>query len=248
MEVWVLELQKYFDETNGVLICPLAEGSEPMYSHQADRAFKSASVIKTFVLAYYLASGTDLNREIEIPRKALIGTSIMTELKITKATVFELLVWMMSFSDNSATNALFADAGFGALNSFCKNILGTEQTIFGRKMLDYKAVERGEDNLVSLNDCLKAMRFVIAHPVGRDIMRRHKGVERIVRYIYNPEIEYYGKGGSIPDVYNDIAVLRKPGGDYIFVGVMSYKCDGAKIKRLMGCSGLAALGAERPIV
>lgn len=243
-----MELQKYFDDTNGVLICPLEEGKAPMYSHNAGRPFKSASVIKTFVLAYYLAVGGDLEREIELDRKALIGTSIMTELKITKATVRELLIYMMGFSDNSATNALFADAGFDALNSFCKNVLGTEQTVFGRKMLDYKAVERGEDNLVCLEDCLKAMRFVIAHPVGRDIMRRHKSVERIVRYVYDPEIEYYGKSGSIPDVYNDIAVLRRPGGEYVFAGVLSYKCDGAKIKRLMGCSGLAALGAERPVV
>lgn len=243
-----MELQKFFDDTNGVLICPLEEGATPMYSHNASRPFKSASVIKTFVLAYYLAVGGDLDREIELPRKSLIGTSIMTELKITKATVRELLIYMMGFSDNSATNALFADAGFDALNSFCKNVLGTKQTIFGRKMLDYKAIERGEDNLICLDDCLKAMRFVISHPIGRDIMRRHKGVERIVRYVYDPEIEYYGKSGSIPDVYNDIAVLRRPGGDYVFAGVLSYKCDSAKIKRLMGCAGLAALGAERPVV
>lgn len=243
-----MELQKYFEDGNAVLICPLEEGGSPMYSHNADRPFKSASVIKTFVLAYYLAAGGDLEREIEIPRKALIGTSIMTELALTKATVRELLIYMMSFSDNSATNALFADAGFDALNSFCRNVLGVKCTVIGRKMLDYKAAERGEDNIICLDDCLKAMRFVLSHPTGRDIMRRHKGVERIVRYIFDPEIEYYGKGGNIPDVYNDIAVLRRPGGEYVFAGVLSYKCDGAKTKRLMGLTGLAALGAERPII
>ena len=242
-----MELQKYLDDTNGVLICPL-EGGTALYRHNADRPFKSASVIKTYILAYYLATGCDLEREIEIPKKALIGTSIMTELKLTKATVKELLVFMMSFSDNSATNALLADAGFDALNSFCVNILETEHTVIGRKMLDFKAVERGEDNITCLDDCLKAMRFVIAHPTGRDIMRRHKGVERIMRYIYDPEIEYYGKGGNIPDVYNDIAVLRRPGEEYVFAGVLSYKCDPPKIKRLMGCTGLVALGAERPVV
>lgn len=242
-----MDIQKLFNENNGVLICPL-EGGTPLYSHNADKAFKSASVIKTFILAYYLAAGTDLDREIELPRKMLIGTSIMTELKLTKATVKELLIYMMGFSDNSATNALFADASFEALNSFCKNVLGTKNTVLGRKMLDYAAVERGEDNLTSLNDCLLAMRFIISHPVGRDIMCRHKGVERIVRYIYDPTIEYYGKSGSIPDVYNDIAVMRRPGEEYVFAGVLSYKDDPARLKRLMGGTGLAALGADRPVV
>jgi len=242
-----LELQKYFDDTNGVLVCPLY-GEGALYSHNADRPFKSASVIKTYVLAYYLATCKDFDRVIEIPRKMLIGTSIMTELRLTSATVKELLVWMMGFSDNTATNALFADAGMDALNDFCKNTLGTKNTIIGRKMLDYAAVERGEDNLTSLNDCLLAMRYIVASPIGRDLMGRHKSVERIMRYIYDPKIEYYGKSGSIPDVYNDIAVLRRPGGDYVFAGVLSYKYDPPKIKRLMGGAGLAALGANRPVV
>lgn len=244
-----MELQKYFDnEANSVLICPLYGEGDALYSHNADRVFKTASIIKTFVLAYYLENCKDFDRVIEIPRKMLIGTSIMTELRITKATVKELLVWMMSFSDNSATNALFLDAGMDKINEFCKNTLGTKSTVIGRKMLDYAAVERGEDNLSCLSDCLKVMRYVINNPLGRDIMSRHKGVERIVRYIYDMDVEYYGKGGSIPDVYNDIAVLRKKGGEYMFVGVFSYKYDSAKIKRLMGCAGLAALGAERPVV
>lgn len=243
-----MDIQKFFNDNNGVLICPLTEGAEPKYSHNADKPFKSASVIKTFILAYYLATGSDLDREIELPKSMLIGTSIMTELKLTKATVRELLIYMMGFSDNSATNALFADASFEALNSFCKNVLGTKNTVIGRKMLDYAAVERGEDNLTSLNDCLLAMRFIISHPVGRDIMRRHKSVERIIRYIYDPDMEYYGKSGSIPDVYNDIAVLRKGEGEYMFAGVLSYKDEPSRLKRLMGWTGLTAMGAERPVV
>lgn len=243
-----MDIQKYFNENNSVLICPLDANKAPVYSHNATLPFKSASVIKIYVLAYYLAAGCDLDREIELPKKMLIGTSIMTELKLTKATVRELLTYMMGFSDNSATNALFADASFEALNSFCKNVLETENTVIGRKMLDYAAVERGEDNLTSLSDCLKAMRFIVSHPIGRDIMRRHKDIERIMRYIYDPDIEYYGKSGSIPDVYNDIAVLRPRGGEYIFVGVLSYKDVPSAIKRLMGGAGLAALGAERPVV
>lgn len=242
-----MDIQKFFNDNNSVLICPLEEGAVPKHSHNISKAFKSASVIKIYILAYYLATGADLNRAIELPKKMLIGTSIMTELKITKATVKELLVYMMGFSDNSATNALIADASMEAINSFCKSILQTENTVLGRKMLDYAAVERGEDNLTCLADCLKAMRFIVSHPVGRDIMRRHKDVERVMRYIYDMDLEYYGKSGSIPEVYNDIAVLGTKEG-YVFAGVLSYKDEPSKVKRLMGRTGLVALGAEKPVV
>ncbi len=242
-----LELQKYLDDSNSVLICDL-DGENVKYSHNIEKPFKSASVIKIFILAYYLYKNEDLERELEIPKKALIGTSIMTELRMTKATVRELLIYMIGFSDNSATNALFADAGFDALNAFCRDVLGTKQTVIGRKMLDFAAVERGEDNFTSLADCLLGMRFIVNNATGRDIMRRHKGVERIIRYVYNPDLEYYGKSGSIPEVYNDIAVLKRPEGKYVFAGVLSYKGDMAKLKRLMGGAGLVALDADRPVV
>ncbi len=242
-----MELQKYLDDTNSLLVCDLY-GDGVKYSHNTEKPFKSASVIKIYILAYYLYKNEDLERVIEIPKKALIGTSIMTELRLTKATVRELLIYMIGFSDNSATNALFADAGFEALNAFCKEVLETKQTVIGRKMLDFAAVERGEDNFTSLADCLKAMRFIVNNPVGRDIMRRHKGVERIIRYIYDPTLEYYGKSGSIPEVYNDIAVLRRAEGEYVFAGVLSYKGDMSKLKRLMGGAGLAALDLDRPAI
>ena len=242
-----MELQKYLDDTNSVLICDL-DGENVKYSHNINKAFKSASVIKIFVLAYYLHSGESLEREIELPKKALIGTSIMTELKITKATVRELLIYMIGFSDNSATNALFSDVGFDKLNGFCKDVLKTENTVFGRKMLDFAAAERGEDNFVSLADCLKGMRYILSYETGKDIMKRHKGVERIIRYVYDPTLEYYGKSGSIPEVYNDIAVLKRPQGKYVFAGVLSYKGEMSKLKRLMGGAGLVALDADRPVI
>lgn len=242
-----MELKRLFNDKCGVLICPL-NGGEAMYSHNPDRPFKSASVIKTFALAYYIANCKDFDRVIEVSRDMLIGNSIMTELKITKATVKELLVWMMSFSDNSATNILFEDAGMDNLNEFCKNFLGTKNTVIGRKMLDFAAVERGEDNLTSVNDCLLAMRYVMESPLGRDVMKRHKGIDRIMRYIYDTDVEHYGKGGNVPEVFNDICVLRKDGGEYMFVGVLSYKYDATRIRRLMGSAGLVALGADKPIV
>ncbi len=242
-----MELQKYLNDTNSLLICPL-HGKSAKYSHNASKPFKSASVIKTFVLAYYLHSSEDFGRKIQLSKKGLIGSSFMTELRLTEATVKELLVYMMGSSDNSATNALLSDAGFDALNSFCKDVLGAKHTVIGRKMLDFEAEKRGEDNVTCLSDCLSAMRFILEFDEGRDIMCRHKERERILRYIYAPDIEYYGKCGSIPNVYNEIAVLRRPGGEYVFAGVLSHNGTTCSVKKLMGKAGLVALDADRPII
>lgn len=171
----------------------------------------------------------------------------MSELKLCSATVEELLTYMIGFSDNSATNALLADAGIDKLNEFISGFLGAEKTVIGRKMLDFKAAEEGRDNFTCLNDVRLGFEYDLSFPLGREILSKHKGVERIARYIYCNDIPYYGKGGDLPDVYNDIAVFAPKSGA-VFAGVLSNGFDKSKAKRLCGLCGLKALGAERPII
>ena len=56
-----MDLNRFLNETNSLLICSL-DGKTVTESHNADKAFKSASVIKTFVLAYYLKNEKDFDR------------------------------------------------------------------------------------------------------------------------------------------------------------------------------------------
>lgn len=241
-----MDLNQFLDSTNSVLICSL-DGKTVKESHNADKVFKSASVIKTFVLAYYLQNEKDFDRELTLSKKELIGTSIMTELKLCTATVKELLVYMMGFSDNSATNALFADAGFDALNAFIKEVIGAKNTVVARKMLDFKAAAEGRDNFTTLNDLRLCFEFVLGFELGREILSRHKCLERIARYVYKPDLPYYGKSGDLSDVYNDVAVFVPEEGA-VFVGVLTNGMDKSAAKRLCGRAGLKALGAERPVI
>lgn len=241
-----MDLNRFLNETNSLLICSL-DGKTVTESHNADKAFKSASVIKTFVLAYYLKNEKDFDREITVAKKNLIGTSIMTELKITTATVKELLTYMMGSSDNSATNALFADVGFDALNAFIKDVIGAKNTVVARKMLDFKAAEEGRDNFTTLNDLRLCFEFVLGYELGKEILSRHKCVERIARYVFNPHLPYYGKSGDLTDVYNDVAVFVPEQGA-VFVGVLTNGMDKSAAKRLCGQAGLKALGVEHPVI
>ena len=241
------DITNYFCDDNGILICSL-DGKDVLVSHNANKVFMTASVIKTFVLAYYVTYEKNFDRVLEIPLEKHIEFSTVTETGITSATVKELLIFMMGNSDNTATNILFEDAGFDNLNAFCKNVLHTECTNVGRIMLDYDAIKKGHDNLSCASDCRKAMEYVLSFPMGREVMSRYKSRNGIMRYIYRNDIEYYGKGGSIDDVLNEIGVMKTEDGKYMFVGIFTRNEACANAEFLMGKCGLIAFGKERPVV
>ncbi len=242
-----IDLSGYFCGDNGVLICPL-EGGEDIVSHNAHKCFMTASVIKTFVLAYYLTYEKDFDRVIDIPTEKHIEFSTVTELGLTYASVKELLIFMMANSDNTATNMLFEDAGFDELNTFCRDVLQTECTVVGRKMLDYDAIKKGHDNLSCASDCLKAMKYVLSYPMGREIMGRYKSLNGIMKYVYDKNVEFYGKGGSIDGVLNEIGVIKNEDGKYMFAAVFTRGKAVDDAEFLMAKCGLVSLGKERPVI
>ena len=233
-----MELNDFFDETNGVLVADF-DKDDIVVSHNADKQFKSASVIKLYVLAYYMYTGEDLDKVYHIDKKQMIGTSVITEQRITEADLRYLLMTMIGFSDNTATNILFAEATFEKLNEFNRNVIGTEHTVIARKMLDYKAAEEGRDNLTSLSDIYKVIKFLWKYDFARECMKAQKCPERLGRYIYDNSVTLYLKSGSIPMVFNDVGVLEK-NGKHAFAGVLTYSDDKSKAKRLCGVAGLRA--------
>ena len=235
----VLELNDLINESNSVLIADF-DNDKISFSHNADKPFKSASVIKIYVLAYYMYIGAPLDKVYHIDKKQMIGTSVITEQRLTEVRLDYMLKSMIGMSDNTATNVLFAEATFEKLNAFIKEVIGTENTVIARKMLDYKAVEEGRDNLTSLSDVYKAMKFLWKYDFARECLRSQKCLERIGRYFFDNSITLYLKSGSIPLVFNDVGILEK-GGRHAFAGVLTYGEDkNSKAKRLCGVAGLKA--------
>ena len=112
-----MELNDFLDETNTVLIKDF-DNDETVFSHNADKQFKSASVMKLYLLAYYMYAGVPLDKVYHIEKKQMIGTSIITELKLTQVKLSDMLLYMIGFSDNTATNVLLAEATYEKLNEF----------------------------------------------------------------------------------------------------------------------------------
>lgn len=215
------------------------DADKVIVSHNADKQFKSASVIKLYVLAYYMYTGESLDKVYHIDKKQMIGTSVITEQRLTEVDLRYMLMTMIGFSDNTATNVLFAEATFEKLNEFNKTVIGTEHTVIARKMLDYKAAEEGRDNLTSLSDIYKVVKFLWKYDFAKECMKAQKCPERLGRYIYDNSVTMYLKSGSIPMVYNDVGVLEKDG-KHVFAGVLTYGEENSRAKRLCGAAGLRA--------
>ncbi len=123
----------------------------------AEKAISSASTIKLPILITLfekIENGEiDINQKIALPSTELLPDSEVFEKEnICDAyTVFELAYWMITKSDNTATNLLIELVSMQSVNKTCKN-LGASSTILQRKMLDFDALKAGQNNFTSACD------------------------------------------------------------------------------------------------
>lgn len=215
---------------------------EVIVSHNENLPFPSASVIKLYILSYYAEEKDFL---LPVARKDMVGTSVITELKIKELSLSHALTLMIAFSDNTATNLLIKRAGMENINAHIK-ALGCENTALNRKMMDMKARENGIDNYTSLADCYKVLKRLKNYPACMEMLSKQKCLERLGRYIYG-SARLYLKGGDLADVYNDVGIIISPDNKTRFAGVLSYNYDRSKAKRLCGKTGLIACGSENAV-
>ncbi len=216
---------------------------EVILSHNQSTPFPSASVIKLFVLGYFADKQDEV---LTVTSKDRVGTSIVSELKLKNLTVKEALMYMTAFSDNTATNLLIKHAGMEEINGYIRS-LGCTGTVLRRKMMDFAARERGEENQTTLEDCFKIMSLLIENPVAVACLEQGKSKERLERYIFGGA-RVLSKGGDLNDVFNDVGVVYTADGKRVFAGVLTYKYDKSLAKRLCGKTGLLACGKETPAV
>ena len=234
-------INKYLCSQNAVFVKDMNTG-EVLVNHNTDVPFPSASVIKLFILSYF-ADKEDVT--LPITRKDMVGTSIISELKLKSVTMKDALTFMISFSDNTATNLLINLAGMEEINKHIKEI-GCKNTVLARKMMDFKAREEGRENYTSLADCYTVMEILSKNEEAMEMLSTQKCLERLGRYIYR-NVKMYTKPGDLGDVYNDVGILITPDGSKMFAGVLCHKYDKSLAKRLCGKTGLVACKSETPV-
>ncbi|WP_367295692.1 serine hydrolase [Levilactobacillus yonginensis] len=119
---------------------------------------KAASDIKLFILAtvYQQVQTGKFNLTATYTLKdsdKVGGTGSLQGMAAgTRLTNQELLKYMMTVSDNTATNVVIRKVGgFDAVNQEIKR-LGATQTVLQRKMMDQKSLAAGKDNMTSARD------------------------------------------------------------------------------------------------
>lgn len=164
----------------------------------------SASIIKLFIMEYAYSE---------------IGKGNYTEQSLINGTYLEFLLnAMIKNSDNNATNVLISEFGMENINTFIKNS-GYNDTVLGRKMLEFEAQQRGEDNYTSLNDVMAFLKKIYnnkdVYPYNAmlEIMKGQTVKTKLpVNLPYGTVIAH--KTGELSDVENDAGIVFSPNGDY----------------------------------
>jgi beta-lactamase class A len=194
------------------------------FEKDADRQLPSASTIKLLIMieAYrcFLTGKLDLYSKVSISNADKVEFSLITEMNTDRYTVKDLILLMMTISDNTATNVLIDILGMENINDTGIK-LGLEGTKLQRKMMDFEAAKKGRQNLTVPRDMLKLMESLykneILNPqacsemlsimstvVSRDFMIRDLPVD--IRCAHKP--------GELDELNHDIGIVFTPSCHY----------------------------------
>lgn len=121
------------------------------------RSQSSASIIKIYILGAVLElserGALDLDQKITVRRSDMVGGagSISGHTGEPVYPVYKLLDYMITESDNTATNVLLDTIGMDTVQDFIVRH-GFTDTVIRRKMMDFRALQEGRDNLTSISD------------------------------------------------------------------------------------------------
>lgn len=264
LEARVAAVAHRFPGVLGVCARTMAENSVLVATH-AGRRFPTASVIKVLIMttAYAADEATPgaLAETITFRESELIGGSdfMSSAHDGQRFTVKELIVPMITVSDNTAANLLIGHFGVAAINATGVRA-GMARTRLARKFLDYAAIGQRHDNLSTPADMAQLL-YVIERGAREDLKTivtpRHcrAMVEIMLRQTDRDGIpaalpagtHVANKTGEIEGTRNDIAIVE-PFGDSPFVlaimtqDVYDYNAAYAAIHAVTAATYRAAAG------
>lgn len=194
------------------------------FEKDADRQLPSASTIKILIMieAYrcFLARKLNLDEKVSIKNSDKVEFSLISEMNTDQYTVKELILLMMTISDNTATNVLIDILGMENINKTGVE-LGLRGTILQRKMMDFEAAKKGRQNLTVPRDLLIVMEklykneifaqsacsemlVIMSTVVAKDFMIRDLPVD----------IRCAHKTGELDGINHDVGIIYTPKCDY----------------------------------
>lgn len=207
------ELEAYGDAVS-VTCVALTGGSDLSAAHKEAGSFSidgsarrvSASMIKLAVLACALddasAGELSLDEQLTVTDGDLVGGSgVVQSLGAGSYTVRDLIGYMISDSDNVATNVLIDRLGMEHINASIER-RGLEGTVLARKMMDDAAAAEGRENYMSSDDAAALL---------AEVACAEQGSAELSALARDCLLDQHDAPGIADGVPEDVAVAHKTG-------------------------------------
>jgi beta-lactamase class A len=167
----------------------------------ADDELPAASTIKLFVASAFWRSELDPDEPVERIEPA--GSAGLAEYLSPRArlTLGDLALAMLAVSDNAATNVLIDRLGYETVNAEIER-LGLDRTRLRRRMMS-----DGPENTTTARDLARGLAALADHPEIRRALAVGGETSSILP-AYLPGIAVFPKGGELPGVRHEVALLE----------------------------------------
>lgn len=218
LDQWLSEEIASFPGKVSLLMTDLESG-EVLHSFQPDTVVTSASTIKLPILLTVMEGVQretfQLQQPVKVPESVILPDTTVFEPENRRETysLLELLYWMITVSDNTATNVLIDLVGMEAVNGLCHR-WGASHTQLQRKMLDFEAKAAGRDNVTTAHD--QYVLYAGLHEraesqggpwtVAMDILLEQRCQDAFLRYLNGP-VAVAHKTGGLDHVHHDAGLF-----------------------------------------
>lgn len=215
-----------------------------LIGHQLEASFSSASLIKVPILLALLShiekNKLSLDSTLTISSADWVDFSVISEQRLTQCTFYELLVWMIMTSDNTATNVLIDVVGMEYLNDYFQHI-GLQDTLLQRKMMDVERLAKGIDNRTSARDMAHLYTQIYQQKLLSasynklviDILSRQRVHDSLKRYLVD-DVRLAHKTGGLDTVDHDVGIFYTHAVDYSMGVFITNVTDNDHARQLIG--------------
>ncbi|WP_155593810.1 serine hydrolase [Lysinibacillus cavernae] len=239
-------IQEMIKETpyNAHLFVKNLKTNQLLIDYQLESSFSSASVIKVPILLALLTYMENNNISLDSTRSISpddwVDFSVISELRLTQSTLYELLVWMIITSDNTATNVCIDVVGMEFLNDYFRQI-GLQDTVLQRKMMDVERLAKGIDNRTSARDMAHLFTRIYQQDVLSpsysklviDILSRQRVHDSLMRYLVD-DVKLAHKTGGLDTVDHDVGIVYSSAIDYSIGVFLTNVTDNDQARQLIG--------------
>jgi len=224
LDARVGEMVQRFDGAMGVAVVDLTDGRAILKN--ADHIFPTASSIKIAILLelYHqdqeARAGAHGKAKLDDvynfdPKELVEFSQIMAGLTpgITKVTNRDLAQFMVAVSDNTAANILIDRVGMQNVNATLRN-LGLTKTMLRRKMMDFAAAKRGDENVSTPQEMARLLeaiykgKLLLKKELNEQFVKQLSTLkESYIPHDLPPGVQVANKPGNLQNVRTDSGIV-----------------------------------------